>query len=435
MKGKFKNRGGFSLIEVILSLAILGTMSLMVVSLSNIGYRHSKENLKRTMALNIGEAQMSWLKGLDYEKMAMVDDDYEENGIVKARTYMNGEKEDGYSLVVDKTGYNVSTNISRQERKNSKGELILSGIKNIDIYVEAKSLNTGEVLEYIKLNTLISEEHELDIKEDALIRFKVHYKGEGVPGVRVTIESLGKEKKTSISDYEGYVSYLFDLKSNREEILSRKYTAEVESWTKGEIMAKPNSALKEAWIFQLNGISPQTIFSLDGEKISDENFHYINVDFPGYINLMTKIDEKHKLHIKPRDQEGLDLNNISLKGLKDLKFWRDWAYDISIPSLQSYNLYDKDLNLWDGKFSDGESSNKVSKLDLYLGYELSTEEYDGEEGLEVDLIGDDYILYLGEAKLEEGDYRIEEVGGHKYRMFFGDVIDDLDGLELKIIFK
>ncbi|HOM43963.1 MAG TPA: type II secretion system protein, partial [Bacillota bacterium] len=80
---------GFTIIETIVSIALLGMIALFLLPLSTYSIQHSRWNNIRLTAMNLAYTQVEWLKTLDYNSELGLDSaGYSPSGTVKENLYL-----------------------------------------------------------------------------------------------------------------------------------------------------------------------------------------------------------------------------------------------------------------------------------------------------------------------------------------------------------
>lgn len=359
-KNKFK---GFTLIEVILSITLLGIISMFILPMSIYGVKYAKWNNIKFTAMNLAYSQVEWLKTLDYDDLGLNTLNYSPFGIVNARYYMNDENSN--PLIVDGIEYRFFTSIYWESAKSTTGEPVQQATKKIDVTVEAKDPFTGINKKYSVLGTLIARESERDFTEPGELRIYTFFQGSNTPQKNVLVKM--NNGVVAYTDNEGKAVF-GDLKEGT-------YKVEPIQWAYDELMAMPNG---------INNI-PFPHWKIEQElkipKWDKKNppiypSYNFFIDLPGYIRLPENNNYPNaQLSIKPTSgsynpSEGENLDNMLLKtnldNLNQIKFWRLWIYEYRITyEDEVYFLAERENgHSWNGEFN-------VDKVDEISNQELS----------------------------------------------------------------
>ena len=372
---KLRKREAFTLIEAILSIVLLGIISITILPMSINAVKFAKWNTIRQNAMNMTYTQIEWLKTLDYYtelelKGRFFPPDkfgYVNEGIVEESLFMN--KTDTNSKQIDGIEYKILTNIYWEDGASSTGEYIVNALRKVDVTVTARDPFSGIEKEYSIIGTLIAFEGER--KVDKTIPFKIkaftgHDFTELIKNVKVEIynETGSTLKNWGRTDEKGEMVIV--------GLANGKYRVIATEWPNGEIMSKPTG---------LEGTTPNNnwaFFDLVELKKTTESNPYVDhdtfVDYPGYIKVQDvheDIMNNNELILKPNHNppEGviLDLNlHTNLNKLDTLKIWRAWKYEYSLKhNSTEYKFVEEDTkNLWDGRFQYNKNGITIKKLTL-----------------------------------------------------------------------
>lgn len=372
-----RQRKGLTLIEVILSIMLLGIIGISILPMSIHAIKFSKWNIIRQNAMNMAYAQVEWLKTLDYNTELELKGKYlpagkdgiNLEGIVDEQLFMNDENSS--PKVVDGIEYRFLTNIYWESGISTTGETVANALRKVDVTVKAKDPFSGKEKEYSVLGTLIAFEGER--RPDNTTPFKVkaftgHDFTELTKNVKIEIYN---ESRTTLKDW-GRTDEKGEAIFPR--LLDGKYQVSAKEWQKGEMMSRPTD---------IKGSYPnQEWISYDSIQInkSEEPFieHSTFVDYPAYIKLHEVSESMllgSELRLEPmyNAPEGKILNlnlKTNLTNLDNLKIWRAWQYRHSLVYDDvEYKLIDKNTRkVWDGVFP--YYNTNVTIKDLTLGYVL-----------------------------------------------------------------
>ena len=119
------NKKGMTLIEVILSITLLGIIAISILPMSMYSVKYAKWDSIKLNALNLANSQIEWLKSYDYEKLGLNKLGYDPKGEIEEDKYMNE-----YEIVeIEGVEYRVYTNIYWVGRKSTTGEPSLMLLK------------------------------------------------------------------------------------------------------------------------------------------------------------------------------------------------------------------------------------------------------------------------------------------------------------------
>lgn len=397
------NKKGMTLIEVILSITLLGIIAISILPMSMYSVKYAKWDSIKLNALNLANSQIEWLKSYDYEKLGLNKPDYDPKGEIEEDKYMNEHE----IVEIEGVEYRVYTNIYWVGRKSTTGEPVPDALKGIDVIVEAKDLYSGKTKRYSVLETMVTREGEREPKEPGQLTVYTFFRDANTPidGVKVQLDN----GKIAYSNMEGEAFFA--------NLSAKEYTVKPISWIgKGEdIIAKPKDVnnSKSQWIYE------ETVEVKDWKKSGGEfiypevNFY---IDFPGYIKFPENSNYPNfKISIGPKIEppEGISSDDYlkiatTIEELKNLKFWRLWPYEYEIcpgegDNKDTYFLVDEYGTIWDGTF-------KLSDI-----YKPTYEK-----------------LELGFGLIEEGTFKWEEGKITEINIYFTSSIIDIESMEFSI---
>ncbi|MFA5524056.1 MAG: hypothetical protein WDA24_06840 [Tissierellales bacterium] len=349
---KKRNIVGFTLIEVIFSMLLLGIIAVSVLPMAAYSVKYVKWNNIRLTALNLAYTQVEWLKTLDYEDLGLDITGYSPKGIVRDNYYMNNTN----AVEIEGVNYLVQTGVYWEKAESTTGEPVPQAMKKIDVVVEAQDTLNGEAKEYSVLGLLVSREGERIPTKPGHVKIYISLRGvnTGTKNVTVGLGQLSPTTWYANTDDEG-MALIGDLPEGN-------YLVQPSKWKSQSIMVEPNgvNVTNTNWTLEKNVIVPRWDKNKKNEIIFPEaNF---NIDLPGYIILPqgNKYPELATLEIKPSSssyvssegQSDLLIRN-KFEDLSSIKFWRLWAYDYTITFGEEnyYFINNKTNNLWDGRFS------------------------------------------------------------------------------------
>lgn len=362
----FLNEKGMTLIEVIISITLLGLIAISILPLSMYGVKYAKWNNIKLNALNLAYTQIEWLKAYDYEKLGLNISGYEPYGDIEEDKYLNEED----IIIIDGVQYKVSTGIYWEDSVSITGEPILDASKAVDVVVIAKDLYSGKEKKYSVLRTLITREGERKPAESGLIVF-TYFREINTPANMVRLKlNTGQIAQTNMEGKAVFVGLKAD-----------SYNVEPISWKGNDIIAQPkyvDNTETPKWVFgEIANVEKWTY----GKDI-DSFFPILNfyIDFPGYIifpednkypNAEITIGPSADSYTPPEGSPDHLLLISTLGQLEDLKFWRLWKYEYEIKYNEDrYFLIDTESgNTWDGIFKTN-NIEKPTYEELELGFKL-----------------------------------------------------------------
>lgn len=397
------NKKGMTLIEVILSITLLGIIAISILPMSMYSVKYAKWDSIKLNALNLANSQIEWLKSYDYEKLGLNKPGYDPKGEIEEDKYMNEHE----IVEIEGVEYRLYTNIYWVGRKSTTGEPVPDALKGIDVIVEAKDLYSGKTKRYSVLETMVTREGEREPKEPGQLTVYTFFRDANTPvdGVKVQLDN----GKIAYSNMEGEAFFA--------NLSAKEYTVKPISWRgKGEdIIAKPKDVnnSKSQWIYE------ETVEVKDWGKSGEEIIYpeiTFYIDFPGYIKFPENSNYPNfEISIVPKidPPEGMSSDDYlkiatTIEELKNLKFWRLWEYEYEIwhdegDNKDTYFLVDEYGTIWDGKF-------KLSDI-----YKPTYEK-----------------LELGFGLIEEGAFKWEEGKITEINIYFTSSIIDIESMEFSI---
>lgn len=373
-------RKGMTFIEVIISIMLLGIISIAILPMATYSVKFTKWNNIRLTALNLAYTQVEWLKSLEYDKLGLDIIGYSPNGVVEPTYYMNKPE----TVEINGVKYSLHTSIYWEKEKSTTGEPVPQAMKKIDVVVEAKDLNSGGQKEYAVLGTLVSKEGERELSEPGYITVRVNLRGANKPEKNVKI-GLGKTKIYSVytnSDDKGEALF--------GSLSEGSYFIEPISWKYDKLVAMPNGVEIDGKGIQ-NWKESKEVVVPKWNNNEQNNIEYPRetflIDFPGYIDIVDKNATIENLSIEikptgesyvPSDGESPDHMTLktNIKNIGNIKFWRLWNYEYIIKNGDDrYFLIDKENgDLWNGKFNTSNLMETSYEM-LYLSFGLEEGSY------------------------------------------------------------
>lgn len=367
---------GFTLIEVIISIMLLGIISIAILPMFMYSTKYAKWNNIKFTALKLAYTQIEWLKTLDYDDLGLDISGYSPKGSVNSNSYMDTPG----PIIIDGVEYAFYTSIYWEKDISITDEPVPQAMKKIDVLIEAKDVFTGKTKEYSVLGTLVSREGEREFSEPGYVTVKVYFRSANNPEKNVKV-GLGK-----FQDYSYYTNTDYKGEALFGGLKDGEYKVEPVSWKNGEIMTIPsgvevdNNRIQN-WKTRKNIIIPRW------EKGKKDEIEYpvesFLIDFPGYIDIPKKnqYPKNTIIEIKPTGEsyiptDGEETNymllNTYIKDIINIRFWRLWNYEYSATNgNERYFFIDNETGkLWDGKFDNFNLMEaSVEKLDLAIGIE------------------------------------------------------------------
>lgn len=360
---------GFTLVEMIVSVALLAIIALFMLPMSMYSVQYSRWNNIKLTAMNLAYTQVEWLKTLDYNTDLGLDSTgYSPSGIVDEELYLN---EAGSSpKTIEGIEYSLLTSIYWESAEASNGDFVANAVKKADVTVKARDPISGNERTYSVIGTLIAFEGERTLSVYVPLKIRA-ITGEDftnpAKNVKLVVNNLSNTMVSwSRTDEKGEAIFT--------DLANAKYYVFPQEWEDGDMVARPTgikgTANNEDWIYQVQ----VEVKATTGDYI--EQIFY--VDHPAYIGLngypealmnstYVKLDP---VYDPPEgDTASYDLDT-SLTRLLSKKLWRAWDYNYSITNgTNSYYFVETESgNLWDGSFEYIEGA--VTDKELKLAYGL-----------------------------------------------------------------
>ena len=369
-----KKRKGMTLIEVIISIMILGMISISILPIAGHAMKFAKWNNIKLNALNLAYSQVEWLKTLNYDDLGLEVEKYSPYGIVNPNGYIN----DSNIVNIDGVEYSIQTGIYWEKAISSMGEPVAQAMKKVDVTIEAKDVSTGAMEEYAVLGTLITRESERSPTEPGHVITRVYLRGGNEPAKNVRVGLGGSKPYSDYTNTDDKGEALFG------NLTQGAYYIEPTHWKYSSLMIMPNGVNGTEWKINKQVTVPKwDKNNKDTIKFPEESFI---IDFPGQIKIVenSNYPKDARFTIKPTGEsyipaEGESEDHMKLVttvgNIKNTDFWRLWnyEYDISQGSEKFYLEDEKTNKIWDGKF-DMTNLNKdsIAEVDLKFGLEAGT---------------------------------------------------------------
>ncbi len=378
---------GFTLVEIIVSIALLAIIALFMLPMSMYSVQYSKWNNIKLTAMNLAYTQVEWLKTLDYNTALGLDSTgYSPKGTVKENLYLN---EPGSNPKrIQGVEYSLLTSIYWESAESSTGEFVANAIKKADVTVKARDPISGTERSYSVIGTLIAFEGERTLSSYVPLKIRT-VTGEDftnpAKNVKIVVNNLSNTMVSwSRTDEKGEAFFT--------ELANAKYYVFPQEWEAGDMVARPTGTKgpvnNEDWVYQV-----QVEVKATTEDYLEQIFY---VDYPAYIKLKgypealmnstyVKLDP---IYDPPEGDTGVYDLDTSLTGLLSKKLWRTWDYEHSLTNgTNSYYFVEPESgNLWNGSFDykEGEVTNKELKLAYGLKEGSFKNEADGRVTLTVE---------------------------------------------------
>ena len=364
MSGNKKNKGS-ALVEIIVSIALLGIIALFLLPVSIYSVQYSKWNNIKLTAMNLAYTQLEWLKTLDYNTDLGLDETgYSPKGTVKQNLYLN---ESGSNpKTVEGIEYRLLTSIYWQSATAHTGDFVANATKKADVTVKARDPVSGKQKTFEVIGTLIAFEGERYLSGYVPLKVRA-VTGEDfdkpAKNVKIVINNLSDTLVNWSRTDENGEAFFTELSNGQYYILPLE-------WEEGEMVSRPTGttgpAGDEEWVYKAK-VNVQTTT----EDYIEQQFF---VDYPAYIllgdypedfmsNTYVVLDPKFDPPEGDTASYGLD---TSLEKISGKKIWRAWDYDYTIENGDdSYFFVEAGSgNLWDGSFQyiEGGVTNKQLKL-------------------------------------------------------------------------
>lgn len=362
-----KKNVGFTLVEVLLALALLGIITIFLIPVFTFMIRSSTHEQQKFVAHQLASSQLEWIKTIEYEKIGLNKAHYQPKGIIEEDLFMNELHTNPY--VAENNSYRVHTKISWQKEKSHTGEIVGTAVKiaEVSIYVYNPFLKKEKII--TSLSTAIAFEGERTPKNLAYI--EVYTLGSNDdPKKNVNVDLRGPMISTTYSDQKGRALF--------GEVLDGNYEVDIISWDEGPLMVKP---------LDVRGSFPnQRYISSQKTKIQwkKEETEYPPLKF--YLDWPTKFalpssrlyPEDSILEIQPTKEslpfpEGAPEDfmklSIQLKDINSTSFWWQWKYDYKLINQdEEFFIFLKDeKEEWDGYFVAPQKGGTLYPINLYVG--------------------------------------------------------------------
>ncbi len=424
---KKQHNRGFTLIEIIVSIALLAIIALFLLPMSMYGIQFSRWNGIKLTAMNLAYSQVEWLRTLDYnDELGLNSIGYSPKGIVEEKLYLNEPGSD--PKTIQGIEYKLLTSIYWESAESYNGDFVANAIKKADVTVKARDPISGKEKTYAVTGTLIAFEGERSLTSFIPLKIRVLTGSDFSEGAKNVKVIVNNQSNTMVSwgrtDEKGEVVFT--------DLANAVYKVFPDSWEEGDMTARPTgkktNAGKEEWIYEV-------LLEVGGsaDNSIDQTFY---VDYPAYIILTGYADtllnsaycSLNPIYDPPEGQEAdLDLGS-SLKDLSSKKIWREWIYEHKISfGEDEYFFVEKDSgNLWNGSFEYKKGA--VTKKELKLAYGLKDGNFikngDGtitlEVGFTTSVEGIDtmmFSIYQGDDEVDYSDVAITQAVSGQYNKY------------------
>lgn len=343
MKLDYKNRRGMSLVEVIISIAFIGIISLSILPMFVLSTRANKSNTTKMNALNIAYSQLEWIKGKKYDDIELVSSKNETKKIFKDK-YMNGNE----NPVINNIEYLVRTNISWHKANSLTDGKIVGALKKVEVAVYAIDVFTNKEKEHVAIDTLITYERARNFDFLGYIKVFTYLESNTNP-IKYTGVKLSPNGEIRYTGKDGSVIF--------GKLQSGDYTIAPEKWELGDVIFKPTKVRNNEYISERE-ISIK-------EKEESEPIEFIG-EKPAYLKILNTNYPNYTINLWPND-EFMKVQN-KLGDLEKRKLWRRWTYTYEISDGENkYYLSDEKLeNEWDGNFQSPNNKNSVDRVYLTI---------------------------------------------------------------------
>ncbi len=362
---QLNNNKGVTLIEIVISIALIGIISMMAVTVLNYGLLSSSSHKQSLVANEIASNQLEWLRTLSYDTELGLVGGFTPAGIVNPNLYRNISGTDPYLL--DGIEYKVRTRITWEDDITLNGRTVDDARKKVDVIVQASNPFTKEQKEFSFLGTMFTFEGQQNPTQPGIK--VVVYKGSIADenrAPRVLIEKKGFGPTFSYTDHNGRAIF-----PNLPKGSSNTYQIAPIAWDFGEIMFRPigvdNSTglMNQKWLdyLQVKDVPNQVSFV---------------VDYPAYLNFINsdKLPANSYINFNFGSTEIYPVQDITtpLQTVNNFKLWPNWIYNYKIETpLGEYYIAtyeDGKWGEWNGYFDSNQNSATIKNVLLHFGLEF-----------------------------------------------------------------
>lgn len=393
---------GFTLVEVIVSLTLLGIIALFIIPAIYFSLSQSNFNEIKTNALNLAYGQLNWIRSLDYNDIGICKSEHPIEGIIDPNLYMNRDGTNPY--VIKNIEYTVNTNISYLEKVKDSKKVLDENIKKIDVIVKALNPSTGIEKEYSVINATIAFEGEKYFTPPGHLKVIVYDIANTKPvrNVEIKVNKGNTLFKSGTTNEDG--EFMFPIESGEYSIISKCE----------DKMFMPNGVVANGanWKFDREISIPK--WDVDNPlSLPDVEFY---IDYTGWIKLKNPEYKGYNISIKPIeiDDEQFTLNT-KLGNINNIMFWRHWKYEYIIENNNSYYFLEKDNMAWEGNFevlNNKESKEEFNGLVFGLEPEGIIERINDKTYITIKFtskpVPNNIVIKLNNIKLDNYDINIED---------------------------
>lgn len=381
------NVKGFTLVEIVVSIALLGIIALFILPVSMYSVQYSRWNNIKLTAMNLAYTQVEWIKTLDYNTdLGLNSPGYSPSGIVDEDLYLNEAGSD--PKVIEGIEYSLLTSIYWESAEASNGDFVANATKKADVTVKARNPISGAERTFSVIGTLIAFEGERSLSTYVPLKVRT-VTGEDftnpAKNVKIIVNNLSNTMVSwSRTDEKGEAFFT--------SLANARYYVFPQEWEDGEMLSRPTGTTgavnNEDWVYQA-----QIEIAATASNYIEQIFY---VDHPAYIKLSgypEALMNSSYVRLDPiydppeGDTANYDLDT-DLTRLLTKKLWRTWDYNHSITNgTNSYYFVETgNGNLWDGSFDyiEGQVTNKQLKLAYGLKEGSFRSESDGSLTLTVE---------------------------------------------------
>lgn len=333
-----KGEDGFTLVEVIVSLSLLGIIALSIIPAIYFSLNQTNSNEIKINSLNLAYGQLNWIRSLHYNDIGICRNGHSTEGIIEPNLYMN--RDDTNPYVIKNIKYTISTNISYIEKDKNGKKVLDKNIKRIDIIVKALNPWTGVEKEYSVINTTITFEGEKYYTPPGhlkVIVYDINNNGKPVRNVEIKVNKGNTLFKSGTTNGDG--EFMFSIDSGEYSIIP-KYQNK---------MFMPNGVVEDGTSWRINREISAPKWDVDNPlSLPDIEFY---MDFPGRLILENQKYNDYNISINPIeiDDEQFTLNT-KLSNINNIVFWRYWKYEYTIENNNNQYFLAKDNTAWEGNF-------------------------------------------------------------------------------------